>query len=101
MPPALREDELLQSIRSKRSGGSVDLMWHTVQGGWVTRDYYHFEGKKYTETETLLGQFAVGADGVLEGGFTIPEDYGGVHNLVAKLNGTPIAQGAVEVEASF
>jgi hypothetical protein len=83
------------------TGGSVDLMWETVQGGWVTRDYYHFEGKKYAETETLLGQFAVGADGVLEGGFTIPEDYGGVHNLVAKLNGTPVAQGAVEVEASF
>jgi hypothetical protein len=80
---------------------TVDLVWNTVQGGWVTRDYYRFEGKKYTETDTTLGQYQVGDDGVLEGGFNVPEDYGGMHNLVAAINGTPVAQGAVEVRASF
>ena len=82
-------------------GSVVDLMWQTVQGGWVTRDYYRFEGKKYTETETLLARFTVSDDGALEGGFVIPEDYGGMHNLVVVRNGTPVAQGAVEVTASF
>jgi hypothetical protein len=82
-------------------GATLDLIWETVQGGWVTRDYYHFEGKKYTPTQTSLGQFTVGADSVLEGAFAVPEDYGGMHNVVASLNGTPVAQGAVDVTATF
>jgi hypothetical protein len=27
-------------------GSVVDLQWDTVEGGWVTRDYYKFEGKQ-------------------------------------------------------
>ena len=38
---------------------TVDLAWGTVDGGWVIEDYYHFRGKKYSETRTALGQFPV------------------------------------------
>ena len=31
-------------------GKTVDLTWGTVTGGWVIEDYYHFRGKKYSET---------------------------------------------------
>lgn len=79
----------------------VDLHWDTVEGGWVTRDYYKFEGKQYRESQIPLAQFRVGGDGVLEGGFSVPEDYGGMHNVVASVAGTPVGQGAVEVAASF
>ena len=34
----------------------VELLWQTVKGGWVVEDYYHFRGKKFTETSTSLGQ---------------------------------------------
>src|SRR5229473_821993 len=33
-------------------GKTVDLEWGTVTGGWVVEDYYHFRGKKYSETAT-------------------------------------------------
>jgi hypothetical protein len=82
-------------------GSVIDLQWDTVEGGWVTRDYYKFEGKQYHESQLALGQFRVGDEGVLEGGFNVPEDYGGVHNVMALSDGTPIGQGAVEVAASF
>ena len=50
-------------------------------GGWVIEDYYHFRGKKYTETTSKLGEFPVDASGRLDARFTIPEDYGGVHEV--------------------
>src|SRR6266849_4622858 len=37
------------------AGKTVDLEWGTVTGGWVVEDYYHFRGKKYSETATPLG----------------------------------------------
>src|SRR6202049_1202835 len=44
-------------------GRTVDLMWQTVNGGWVVEDYYHFRGKKFTETARSLGTAETGEDG--------------------------------------
>jgi hypothetical protein len=82
-------------------GRKVDLLWHTVRGGWVIEDYYHFRGKKFTETTESLGQFAVDSDGRLDGRFRIPEDYGGVHELTVADNGVTLAQGGIEVGQTF
>src|SRR3954470_3850695 len=30
--------------------GTIELAWGTVSGGWIIEDYYHFRGKKYSET---------------------------------------------------
>src|ERR1700730_8150940 len=40
-------------------GKTVELAWGTVTGGWVIEDYYHFRGKKYSETTRKPGQFPV------------------------------------------
>jgi hypothetical protein len=82
-------------------GRRVDLLWQTVKGGWVVEDYYHFRGKKFTETAKSLGQADVGKDGHLAAHFRIPEDYGGVHELIASDHGTPLAQGGIEVSQTF
>src|SRR5438105_3108791 len=39
------------------AGKTAELQWGTVAGGWVVEDYYHFKGKKYSETTSLLGKF--------------------------------------------
>ncbi len=80
---------------------TVDLVWKTVQGGWVVQDIYHFEGKKYTEASRTLGQAVVDADGRLSTQFTVPEDYGGVHDVMISADGVTVAQGGIEVTASF
>jgi hypothetical protein len=82
-------------------GKSVELTWSTVTGGWVIEDYYHFRGKKYEPTTMSLGRFPVGADGRLDARFTIPEDYGGVHDVIALVDDTPVAQNGIEVTQSF
>jgi hypothetical protein len=80
---------------------TVDLRWGTVTGGWVIEDYYHFRGKKYSETTTSLGQFPVDSSGRLHARFAIPEDYGGVHEVIALIEGKPVAQNGINVTQTF
>ena len=82
-------------------GKTVDLTWGTVEGGWVVQDYYHFGGKKYSETTSKLGGFHTDSSGRLEASFTIPEDYGGVHEVVAFIDGKAVARNGVDVTQSF
>ena len=79
----------------------VNLVWGTVDGGWVIEDYFHFRGKKFTETTKTIGQADVDANGRLSTRFTIPEDYGGVHEVFVTDGGTTIAQGGIEVGQTF
>src|SRR5437879_6852116 len=73
-------------------GKTVDLAWGTVTGGWVIEDYYHFRGKKYSETTARIGQFPVDSGGRLDARFAIPEDYGGVREGSALIDGNAVAQ---------
>jgi len=82
-------------------GKRVELAWGTVTGGWVIEDYYHFRGKKYKESRSSLGTVAVDADGRLAARFVVPEDYGGVHEVLALLDGATVAQGAINVTQTF
>ena len=82
-------------------GKTVTLNWGTVTGGWVVEDYYHFRGKKYSETTTKLGEFRVDSNGKLDASFPIPEDYGGVHEVLAVMDGKVAARNGVEVTQTF
>ncbi len=82
-------------------GKTVDLNWGTVTGGWVVEDYYRFRGKKYSETTSKLGQFHADSSGRLDARFTIPEDYGGVHEVLALVDGKVVAQSGVDVTQTF
>jgi hypothetical protein len=83
------------------AGKTADLAWGTVTGGWVVEDYYHFRGKKYVESRTSLGRFPIDANGRLAARFTVPEDYGGVHEVIALVDGQPAAQGAINLTQTF
>ncbi|PYS23406.1 MAG: hypothetical protein DMG11_25540, partial [Acidobacteria bacterium] len=83
------------------AGKTAELQWGTVAGGWVVEDYYHFKGKKYKETTSSLGKFNIDSDGRLDARFVIPEDYGGVHEVTALVDGKPVAQSGIEVTQSF
>jgi hypothetical protein len=79
----------------------VDLVWGTVNGGWVIEDYYRFRGKKFTNTTKPLAQATVGSDGRASVRFKVPEDYGGVHEVFLSDNGVPLAQGGLDVGQTF
>lgn len=79
----------------------VDLMWETVEGGWVVEDGYRFKGKRFTDSAKLLGRAQVDAAGRLATHFTIPEDFGGMHSVTVADAGKPVAQGGIEVTQTF
>jgi hypothetical protein len=99
--PALVGTAVQATATGLPAGKTVDLTWKTVTGGWVVEDYYHFKGKKYTDATSSLGRFPVDSSGTLDARFSIPEDYGGVHDIVALIDGAPVAQNGVEVSQSF
>jgi hypothetical protein len=80
---------------------TVDLIWETVDGGWVVEDGYRFRGKRFADSTKVLGRAQVASDGRLAAHFTIPEDFGGVHSVIVADAGRPVAQGGVEVTQTF
>jgi hypothetical protein len=80
---------------------TVDLVWGTVDGGWVIEDYFHFRGKKYAETTRRLSQATTDSTGRLNTRFTIPEDFGGVHEVFVRDGDTTLAQGGLEIAQTF
>jgi hypothetical protein len=79
----------------------IDLLWGTVNGGWVVEDFFRFRGKRFTNTTKTLAHAEVGSDGRLSMRFTIPEDYGGVHEVIVSDGTAPLAQGGIEVSQTF
>src|SRR5215510_5826718 len=67
----------------------------------MVEDYYHFKGKRYKETTASIGKFNIDSSGRLDARFVIPEDYGGVHEVTAIVDGRPVAQNGIEVTQSF
>src|SRR5205814_5059398 len=61
--PAIVGATAVATVSGLPARKTVDLAWGTVTGGWVIENYYHFRGKKYSETTTSLGQFPVDAKG--------------------------------------
>jgi hypothetical protein len=80
---------------------TLDLAWGSVDGGWVIEDYFHFRGKKYTETTRTLSRIATDAKGLLKAHFAVPEDFGGVHEIFIRDGNTTLAQGGIEVAQTF
>lgn len=93
--------EVTASAEGLPPNQTVDLVWGTVEGGWVIEDYYRFRGKKYTNATRTLGQALVGADGRVSVRFTVPEDFGGVHEVFLSQKGTTLAQGGIDVGQTF
>src|SRR5678816_750210 len=80
---------------------TVDLVWGTVDGGWVIEDYFHFRGKKYAETTRILSEAVTDGNGRLNTRFAVPEDFGGVHEVFVRDGDTTLAQGGLEVAQTF
>ena len=99
--PAVVGGSVHAIVSGLQPGTTVNLSWGTVSGGWVIEDYYHFRGKKYSETTTSLGQFTVDSGGRLDARFVIPEDFGGVHEVTVLADGKVFAQNGINVTQTF
>jgi hypothetical protein len=99
--PAVVGSSVHATAKGLPPGKSVELTWGTVNGGWVVEDYYHFRGKKYSDTSSKLGDFRVDSNGQIDARFKIPEDYGGVHEVIALIDGKAVAQNGIDITQTF
>ena len=100
-----QKSEVLREVTLSAEGlppnRTVALTWGTVEGGWQIAEYYKFLGKRFAEATRPWGEARTDAEGRLSATLTVPEDYGGIHEIVASIDGTPVARGAVEVTQTF
>jgi hypothetical protein len=94
-------DEVRVSVDGLTPSRPAELVWESVQGGWAIEDGYFFRGRKYAETRQTLANAAIDEQGRLEASIRLPEDYGGVHNLLTVVDGVAVARGAIDLTQSF
>ena len=78
----------------------LSLVWGTVDGGWVINGH-EFHGKKYGFAARTLAPVDTDGEGRVKARFRVPEDFGGVHEVMLSDNGVTLAQGGVEVSPRF
>lgn len=93
--------EVVATAEGLPPGRTLDLVWGTVNGGWVVEEYHRFRGKRFTNTTRTLTQTEVSADGRVSVRFNVPEDYGGVHEVMLSESGVALAHGGLEVSQTF
>ncbi|HEV8353003.1 MAG TPA: hypothetical protein VGR24_02265 [bacterium] len=72
-------------------GRTIALIWETSRGAVIAAGNLY--GGRTIEAATLpLAQVTVRADGTFVSRLTVPRDYGGMHNVVARLDGTEAAR---------
>lgn len=82
-------------------GATVDLRWATLDGGYdmqVMAETIEFYDRKFDERLVLLGRAQADGQGRLTAGFTVPEDYGETHDIVAVVDGQKVAKGGFYVD---
>ncbi len=94
-------DEITISGTGFNPGQAVDIMWGTFEGHFKLGEYQDYQEQYFTETSRPL--FTTKADG--EGGiryvYRIPEDYGGFHNITARVQGQEVGKTSVEIRPQF
>jgi hypothetical protein len=79
------------SASGLKAGTSYDFVWFSAKPQWLFEDG-HFNGLKAPETQRVLTHVTTDASGQATFSFTVPEDYGFVHNTALRLNGQEIAK---------
>lgn len=72
-------------------GATYDLVWTSAAAAWNVADG-EFYGITSEDTRTVLGRLTADATGAATVGFTVPEDYGYVHNVFVERAGEQVAR---------
>lgn len=82
------------------AGARVEFQWATREGAYATKAVAHdvqFLERRFAETRISLGQAVADAQGRATTAFTIPEDYGEIHDIYAVVDGKEVAKGGFRV----
>jgi hypothetical protein len=75
---------------------NVELTWSTAKVTWVVgaaADTVNYLGTKTTDMAVVLNKVKTNASGALSVQIKVPDDFGGIHDIYAVVNGSEIAHG--------
>ncbi|MGE5539723.1 MAG: hypothetical protein ACM30I_13985 [Gemmatimonas sp.] len=78
-------------------GESLDLVWRTVKGAWKVADGA-YNGRAYTPVGYRIATVAADSTGRISATFTVPEDFGFLHDVVAQRAGRLYTQTGFSVD---
>lgn len=79
---------------------AYDFVWSSAEARWLTENG-HFLGMDATKTQTTMRQVTTDASGRATFSFTVPTDFGYVHNTALVLNGEEAARQGFTVTPSL
>jgi hypothetical protein len=82
-------------------GQLVELVWHSADGFYEASEHGEFIGQRYVPTATVLGTALADEDGRIDASLIVPLDFGGPHDIRARVNGQEVGQVGVLVRATW
>jgi hypothetical protein len=84
-----------------RPNVAVDLQWLTWEGSYQTQttpETVAYKQRTFADKRVPIGRVAADDQGQFSTEFTIPEDYGHLHDVRAVVDGQDIARGAFQIQ---
>lgn len=81
-------------------GKAAEIIWVTADGSYETKFLatdVQFRGRKFAEKRVPLSTAVVDAQGRVSATFTIPEDFGEVHDIYVVVDGQEVAKGGFRI----
>jgi hypothetical protein len=79
------------------AGKPVTLIWRTVKGSWKAGDG-EYKGRSYAPVGYRIGETTADTSGHISLAFTVPEDFGFEHDIVAQVDHRLLTQAAFNVD---
>ncbi len=82
-------------------GALVELVWYSVTGRYEANPGGEFVGQRYDSNTSVIATAVADAEGKLTASLTVPLDFGGMHDIRARVDGVEVAQSGVLVTATW
>ncbi|HEX8966328.1 MAG TPA: hypothetical protein VF937_00505 [Chloroflexota bacterium] len=83
------------------AGARVELVWYTVQGRYELLGGTEFVGQTYDDFFGVLGSAVASADGDIRMSVVVPTDFGGAHDVRARLDGQEVSQASLSIQPTI
>jgi hypothetical protein len=82
-------------------GAAVELVWHSAHGRYEATNAGEFIGQRYERAESVIATSVADRLGNIRASFPIPLDFGGPHDIRARVDGREVGQVGVLVKATW
>ena len=93
-------DSFTITAEGLQAGQEIEFQWASWEGNYMTQalaNSVQFQERTYEQKRVPLGRALPDAQGRVSTKFTVPEDFGEVHDIYAVAEGTDVARGGFRV----